>query len=47
MWFATDLDGVIYLLKDPRMEAVAGADAPKLKGRQIYRHLVQVSRMGS
>jgi hypothetical protein len=42
LWFATDLDGVKYLLKDPRLEATQAADAHKLKGRQIYRHLVQV-----
>jgi hypothetical protein len=42
LWFATDLDGVRYLLKDPRLEATQAADAQKLKGRQIYRHLVQV-----
>lgn len=44
LWFATDLDGVKYLLKDPRLEATQAPDAHKLKGRQIYRHLVQVSR---
>lgn len=43
LWFATDLDGVKYLLKDPRLEATQARDANKLKGRQIYRHLVQVS----
>lgn len=42
LWFATDIDGVRYLLKDPRLEAVQARDATKLRGRQIYRHLVQV-----
>uniref|UniRef100_A0A383WLM6 RCK C-terminal domain-containing protein n=1 Tax=Tetradesmus obliquus TaxID=3088 RepID=A0A383WLM6_TETOB len=43
LWFTTDLDGVKYLLKDPRLEATQAADAHKLKGRQIYRHLVQAT----
>lgn len=47
LWFATDLDGVKYLLKDPRLEATQAADAHKLKGRQIYRHLVQVWHEGT
>jgi hypothetical protein len=42
IWFATDVDGVRYILKDPRMEAVEGAQAAKLKSRQIWRHLVLV-----
>lgn len=45
LWFTTDLDGVKYLLKDPRLEATQAADAHKLKGRQIYRHLVQVNTL--
>ncbi|GBF94386.1 sodium sulfate co-transporter [Raphidocelis subcapitata] len=40
IWFATDVDGVRYILKDPRLEAVEAAQTAKLTSRQIWRHLV-------
>lgn len=46
LFFVTDLEGAKYLLKDARLEAVQMPDAKKLKGREIYRHLVQVCCWG-
>lgn len=42
LWFATDVEGVRYVLKDPRLEAAEGGAARKLRARQIHQQLVQV-----
>jgi hypothetical protein len=42
LWFNTDTEGVKYLLKEMRLEAVEAPQAAKLREKQIHRHLVQV-----